>query len=273
LQLSTIADDDRISGSSFDIPEGQLEMYELENLARKLVKCLQRATKIHDFSLKITVGKHFYHHGPQWVQLLPPPPHYGETPSADIAVMIVKTLAEPFKTLRGIEKTRLHKVMTEEKHSRGKPPRPQPGMRYVNLDCEYHPNNSFIYHIPRAIGLDTVLDRSNFDYRNYKKDWEAALRVKEPVLAETKIERAFDSFAVFHAECLKIIFAQDQYKSLVEAMCSARVARAKGDAEALALLQEDVARRWKKHIKEEKLKWKPGKKALQQMESAHEKEK
>jgi hypothetical protein len=239
-------------------------MYELENLTRQLVKHLQKANKIHDFSLKITVGKNFYHQGQQMWPHIPPPPHhyYGETPSADIAMNIVQTLAEPFKSLRGIDKTRLHKVMTEDKHSHRKPPRPQPIMRTVTLDCEYHPNNSFIYHIPRAIGLDTILDRSNYDYRDYKKDWEAALRANEPVPEKTSVECAFDSFAIFHAECLKVLLAPDEYKALIEAMYAARVARAKNDLRALGTVQEDVVRRWKKHLKEEKLRWKAGKEAM-----------
>jgi hypothetical protein len=255
-----------ITGTVFDIPEAHLEKYELENLARKLVNFLQKAKKMHDFSLKITIGKNFYHQGQQlWPHIPPPPMVYGETPSADAAMGIVRTLAEPFKALRAIDKTRLHKVMTEDKHSHRKPPRPQAIMRSVTLDCEYHPNNSFIYHIPRAIGCETILDRSNYDYRDFKKDWEATLRVKELVPEQTSVERAFDSFAVFHAECLKILLAPDQYKALIEAMYSARVARANGDMEALSALREDVARRWKKHLKEEKAKWKAGKDALQNM--------
>jgi hypothetical protein len=265
----------RVAGTIFDISEGLLEMYELENLSRKLVKFLQRATKMHDFSLKITVGKNFYHQGQNmWHHLPPPPGHYGETPSADVSMGIVKTLAEPFKALRGIEKTRLHKIMTEEKHSHRKPPRPQPIMRSITLDCEYHPNNSFLYHIPRAVGCDTILDRSNYDYRKYKTEWEAALRVKEsgPIPEETIIEKAFDAFAVFHAECLKILLAPDQYKALVEAMFAARVARAKGELEVLVTIQDDVAKRWKKYLKEEKLKWKAGKDALQKMTWSQEEE-
>ncbi|KAF2425688.1 hypothetical protein EJ08DRAFT_651992 [Tothia fuscella] len=191
---------------NFYISSGHIELFELEKVARKLLSYLQKASRPTSLSLRITIHQNLFR-PPAGIP--PPPPPYPpgaqpgpptppqtwllegkkyQNPTDDYeanVLFLVKHIATPFKELRGVSKVHLKDIWTMQRptpppHSppRYPPYRPQnPAMRHCSISGDYHPNNMFIYHIPRPLGHEVVLDSSNDAFASFKTDFENRLRV------------------------------------------------------------------------------------------------
>lgn len=289
------------TGPSLFIPSGQIELFELANQARKLSTYLSKAARLADFSLRITVNKHLWkpYSGPPPPPPPPPPPYPpgvqppppillpswlpeidapdDDNPYETALMHLTRNVAKPFEQhLRGLSKARLHKVMTEFKPSSGLPPAPpglqpynppKPEMRPCPVNGEYHPNNSFIYHFPRPVGEDVVLDDTSESFHTFKNDWEDALKSNGSPPVESALDRSFDKFALFHAEFHKVCLERTLYVFLVQALYTARLARSEGDEKKLKEVMEAVGDRWDDYLKKAKEKLEPGKKAIKELAS------
>lgn len=285
-----------------NISENDYACFEVEGLVRKLVLYLQNAANLQNLTVHITFCL-FQNHLPPPPPPPPPPPGppppisymppipvrvpqprvlvtKGRDREANILAM-ARALLEPFGKLRAVPKASLESIEECTKIDSTDCLWGTSGLLQdhgeecfypVRLDGGHHPNNSFIYHIPREDPGEAVFDENNKEFQKLKSEWELMIRGTEPKPSLSLVEHAFDAFAVFIAECRKVMRSAPQRNMLVEALHEARVARADGDMAIFLQIQTEVIEAWEDHLEADRARFVKGHKALREIRAIEEKQ-